>query len=95
MNRIGAERGWGPTDRAAFDAQVDLRGAYVVGSPAQVVEKILFHHEVFGHQRTLIQLAIGDVPHRDVLHAIELLGTEVAPAVRAEVAARTSSPAPA
>jgi probable LLM family oxidoreductase len=95
MNRIGAERGWGPTDRAAFDAQVELRGAYVVGSPQQVVEKILFHHQVFGHQRTMIQLAVGDVPHRDVLRAIELLGTEVAPAVRAEVAARAAAPSPA
>jgi probable LLM family oxidoreductase len=95
MNRIGAERGWGPTDRAAFDSQVELRGAYVVGSPQQVVEKILFHHEVFGHRRTLIQLAIGDVAHRDVLRAIELLGTEVAPAVRAAVATRSSTPAPA
>ena len=88
MNRIGAERGWGPTSRRAFDAQVALRGAYAVGSPEQVAEKILFQHELFGHQRTLIQLAIGSVPHRDVLRAIELLGTEVAPLVRAEVARR-------
>jgi probable LLM family oxidoreductase len=95
MNRIGAERGWGPTNRAAFDAEIGPRGPYVVGSPQQVAEKILFLHEVFGHQRMLIQLAIGDVPHRDVLRAIELLGTEVAPAVRAAVATRTASPAPA
>jgi hypothetical protein len=74
---------------------VRLRGAYLVGSPQEVVEKMLFHHEVFGHQRTLVQLAIGDVPHRDVLRAIELLGTEVAPAVRAEVATRTGAAAPA
>ncbi len=95
MNRIGRERGWGPTDRAQFDAQVELRGAYVVGSPDQVVEKLLFQHEVFGHQRTLVQLAIGDVPHREVLRAIELLGTEVAPKVRAEVNRRTPTPTPA
>ncbi|MCU1665622.1 MAG: class flavin-dependent oxidoreductase [Pseudonocardia sp.] len=88
MNRIGRERGWGPTNRGAFDAQVALSGAYVVGSPAQVAEKILFQHELFGHHRTMIQLAIGSVPHRDVLRAIELLGTEVAPIVRAEVARR-------
>jgi probable LLM family oxidoreductase len=88
MNRIGRERGWGPTNRGAFDAQVARRGAYVVGSPAQVAEKILFQHELFGHHRTMIQLAIGSVPHRDVLRAIELLGTEVAPIVRAEVARR-------
>jgi alkanesulfonate monooxygenase SsuD/methylene tetrahydromethanopterin reductase-like flavin-dependent oxidoreductase (luciferase family) len=95
MNRIGRERGWGPTNRGAFDAQVALRGAYVVGSPAQVAEKILFQHELFGHHRTMIQLAIGSVPHRDVLRAIELLGTEVAPIVRAEVARRDQAAAAA
>lgn len=95
MNRIGAERGWGPTDRAAFDAQIGPRGPYVVGSPAEVTEKILTLHEIFGHERMLLQFAIGDVPHRDVLRAIELLGTEVAPAVRAEVGRRTAAPSPA
>ncbi|MCX6465618.1 MAG: LLM class flavin-dependent oxidoreductase [Pseudonocardiales bacterium] len=88
MDRIGAERGWGPTNRAAFDAQTGLRGAYVVGEPEAVAEKILFHHELFGHDRTLLQLGIGTVPHREVMRAIELLGTEVAPLVRAEVARR-------
>ena len=90
MNRIGRERGWGPTSRQAFDAMTDLRGAYAVGDPEAVAEKILFQHELFGHQRTLIQMAIGDVPHREVLRAIELLGTEVAPLVRAGVAARAA-----
>ncbi|OLT14496.1 luciferase [Pseudonocardia sp. CNS-139] len=86
MNRIGRERGWGPTNRAAFDAQAAPGGVYVVGSPQQVTEKLLAQHELFGHDRVLLQFAIGAVPHRDVLRAIELLGTEVAPAVRAEVA---------
>nr|WP_219417503.1 LLM class flavin-dependent oxidoreductase [Pseudonocardia nigra] len=95
MNRIGRERGWGPTNRRTFDAQVGLRGAYAVGSPEQVAEKILFQHELFGHWRTLIQLAIGSVPHREALRAIELLGTEVAPLVRAEVARRAAATASA
>ncbi len=89
MNRIGRERGWGPTNRRAFDAQTELHGAYVVGDPETVAEKILFLHDHFDHDRTLLQPAIGDVPHRDVLRAIELLGTEVAPLVRAELARRT------
>jgi alkanesulfonate monooxygenase SsuD/methylene tetrahydromethanopterin reductase-like flavin-dependent oxidoreductase (luciferase family) len=88
MNRIGRERGWGPTNRQAFDVQTELRGAYVVGDPEAVAEKILFQHGLFGHDRTMLQPAIGDVPHRDVLRAIELLGTEVAPLVRAELARR-------
>jgi probable LLM family oxidoreductase len=87
MNRIGRERGWQPMTRADFDAQRSPRGAFVVGSPREVVEKILFQHRVFGHQRFLIQLTVGSMPHADVLRAIELLGTEVAPAVRAELSA--------
>jgi len=93
MNRIGRERGWGPTNRAAFDAQTGPRGPYAVGDPEAVAEKILFWHGVFGQERTLIQVAIGDVPHRDVLRAIELLGTEVAPLVHAELSRRAPATA--
>jgi alkanesulfonate monooxygenase SsuD/methylene tetrahydromethanopterin reductase-like flavin-dependent oxidoreductase (luciferase family) len=66
-----------------FDALRTLRGALVVGSPEQVVEKILYQHELFGHDRFMAQISVGDLPHAQVLRAIELLGTEVAPAVRA------------
>ena len=90
MTRIGRERGWPPMSRAQFDALREPRGALVVGSPAEVIEKILLQHELFGHQRFLAQLSVGDLAHRDVLRAIELLGTEVAPAVREEVARRTA-----
>ncbi|MGI5131515.1 LLM class flavin-dependent oxidoreductase [Pseudonocardia sp. CA-107938] len=88
MDRIGRERGWGPTNRAAFDAATAIDGAYLVGAPEAAAEKILHLHSLFDHDRMLIQMAIGDVAHRDVLRAIELLGTEVAPLVRAEVARR-------
>jgi alkanesulfonate monooxygenase SsuD/methylene tetrahydromethanopterin reductase-like flavin-dependent oxidoreductase (luciferase family) len=60
----------------------------VLGSPEEVIEKILFQHSIFGHQRFLIQLTVGPMEHERVLRAIELLGTVVAPAVRQEVAAR-------
>lgn len=85
MGRIGRERGWPPPTRAQFDAEGTLRGAHFVGAPEQIVEKILFQHRLFGHDRCLIQLTVGPMPHRDVLRAIELLGTEVAPAVRREL----------
>ena len=52
------------------------------GRPQQVVEKILFQHEIFGHDRFLVQFGIGGTPHEGVLRSIELLGREVAPAVR-------------
>jgi probable LLM family oxidoreductase len=88
MNRIGRERGWAPMGRADFDASLGLRGANFVGCPQQVIEKILFQHEVFGHDRFLMQLTVGSLPHAKVMRAIELYGTEVAPVVRREVRAR-------
>ena len=95
MNRIGRERGWAPMTREQFDAQRELRGSLVVGSPQEVVEKILFQHELFGHQRFLAQISVGTLPHDRVMRAIELLGTVVAPAVREEAARRTGSGDPA
>jgi probable LLM family oxidoreductase len=87
MNRIGRERGWPPLDRTTYDAACSLRGALFVGSPQDVVEKILHQHRLFGHDRFLAQVSVGSLPHDRVLHAIELLGTVVAPAVKAAVAA--------
>ncbi len=58
----------------------------LVGDPRQVIEKILFERELFGNDRFLLQLAIGPTDHLSVMHAIELYGTEVAPAVRQAVA---------
>lgn len=90
MDRIGRERGWPPMTLDAFEAQRAPRGAYVVGSPEEVAEKILFQHELFGHDRFMAQISVGAVEHQDVLRAIELFGTEVAPVVRAEVAKRAA-----
>ncbi len=90
MNRIGRERGWSSLARPDFDALRTRRGALVVGSPEAVVEKILFQHEIFGHQRFLAQMSVGSLPHEQVLRSIELFGTEVAPAVRAEIGRRES-----
>jgi probable LLM family oxidoreductase len=81
MDRIGRERGWPPMSRSDFDAQSEPQGAYVVGSPQQVAEKILWQHERFGHDRFLLQLTVGTLPHPQVMRAIELYGTEVAPIV--------------
>jgi probable LLM family oxidoreductase len=87
MTRIGRERGWPPMQRPTFDALRTLRGALVVGTAKQVVEKILYQHAIFGHDRFLAQISVGGLAHEKVLRSIELLGTEVAPAVRAELGA--------
>jgi probable LLM family oxidoreductase len=87
MTRIGRERGWPPATRLQFDTDISPRGALFVGSPQQVVDKLLYQHQLFGHQRCLLQLTVGPLPHADVMRAIELLGLEVAPVVRRETAA--------
>ncbi len=87
MGRIGRERGWPSPSRAQFDAERSLQGALLIGSADEVVEKIIYQHELFGNQRCLIQFSVGTMPHEKTLRAIELLGTRVAPAVRRELAA--------
>jgi probable LLM family oxidoreductase len=74
--------------RAAFDAQTSPASGLVVGSPREVIDKLLTYHELYGVDRALLQIGFGGMPQRDVLRAIELLGTEVAPVVRREVGAR-------
>jgi probable LLM family oxidoreductase len=82
MGRIGRERGWMPPTRQQFDAERGPRGALLIGDPQQVIDKILFEHSLFKHQRFLLQLSVGTMPHDQMLKAIELLGKVVAPAVR-------------
>lgn len=82
MNRIGRERGWRPLSKADYVAEAGLHGANFVGSPEQLVEKILYQHEIFHHDRFLLQFSVGPLPHAQVLRSIELYGTRVAPVVR-------------
>ncbi len=82
MTRIGRERGWPPTTRRHFEASRSPRGALLVGDPQEVVDKILYEHELFAHDRFLAQFTVGSIAHDKVMRSIELLGTKVAPAVR-------------
>ena len=90
MDRIGRERGWLPMTREQYEASRGLHGASFTGSPAEVVEKILFQHEIFDHDRFLIQFTVGSIPHDEVMRSIELFGTEVAPVVRRDVERRSA-----
>ncbi|WP_432496968.1 LLM class flavin-dependent oxidoreductase [Kineococcus gypseus] len=100
MNVIGRERGWRPFSRTSYEAARSRRGALLVGSPQEVAEKVLLQREQLGIDRFMLHLSAGTMPHRDVMRAVELLGTEVAPIVRAEAgttvpASPLSTPAPA
>ncbi|SFB46064.1 probable oxidoreductase, LLM family [Rhizobium sp. NFR07] len=85
MNRIGRERGWGPTSRAHFDQARGPLGNLFVGEPELVAEKIIAAHGVFKMDRFLLQMAIGPMPHDQIMRGIELYGTKVAPIVRKEL----------
>lgn len=83
FTEIGRERGWPPTTRAQFDAVRGPTGALHVGDAENVVEKILRLHEVLGGiDRFSFQMSVASLPHRQLMHAIELLGTKVAPLIR-------------
>lgn len=90
MTQLGRERGWPPTTRPQFEAMRQPSGALAVGDPQEIIDKILFQHEIFRHDRYLAQFSVGTMPHAQIMRSIELLGTRVAPVVRAEIARRTA-----
>lgn len=82
MSVIGRERGWPPTTRAQFETGRSRQGALFVGSPQQIIDKILYEKELFGLDRFLLHMSVGTMPHAQIMHSIELYGTVVAPAIR-------------
>lgn len=95
MDRLGRERGWGPTNRAHFDQARGPTGNLFVGDPELVAEKIVAAHKVFGNDRFLLQMAIGLMPHDQIMRGIELYGTKVAPLVRKELTGSSYGAKPA
>src|SRR5712664_3887072 len=84
---VAQERGWPPVTRAGFDAQRGPHGALLIGNPDEVVEKIIRHSEALGGiSRITFQMNAASLPHTKLMHAIEALGTRVAPALRHELA---------
>jgi probable LLM family oxidoreductase len=87
LTDIGKERGWPAVTRAAFDAQRGPHGALLIGSPDEVVEKIIRHSEALdGVSRFTFQMNAASLPHAKLMRAIEMLGTHVAPELRKELA---------
>ncbi|MBF8191773.1 LLM class flavin-dependent oxidoreductase [Nonomuraea sp. K274] len=80
-----------PTSWDAVEANYSPGGMVFAGDPLEIAERIIDLHQHVGHRRQFLQMDIGGMPHRDVLASIELLGTEVAPQVRAEINGREGS----
>ncbi|MGA2692903.1 MAG: LLM class flavin-dependent oxidoreductase [Opitutaceae bacterium] len=86
FTRIGRERGWPPTTRAQFDRTRGPKGALLIGDAQSVAEKVLYVNEVLGGiSRLSFQMTVASLPHRRMMRAIEILGTQVAPRIRKEL----------
>lgn len=85
MSRVGRDRGWPPYSREQFEAGRTRDGALFIGEPNEVIDKILYHQEMFGLTRFIMHTDIGAPSHADLMKSIELLGAEIAPAVRKAV----------
>ncbi len=86
FTRIGKERGFGAPVRAQYDAMCEPDGAFLIGDPATVAAKALrIHEDLGGVARLSLQMTNVRLGHEDLLHGIELLGTAVAPVVRAQL----------
>lgn len=87
MTDVGKERGWRPMTRADFDAQLGREGAFIIGDPEEVAEKIIHHSRALGGlSRVTFQMNAASLPHEKLMQSIELLGTRVAPIVRERLA---------
>jgi alkanesulfonate monooxygenase SsuD/methylene tetrahydromethanopterin reductase-like flavin-dependent oxidoreductase (luciferase family) len=84
MTDVGKERGWPPMTRASFDAQRGPDGALLIGSPSEVVDKILRHSEALGGvSRISFQMNAASLPQIKMMRAIDAIGAAVAPALHA------------
>ena len=85
FTKIGVERGWGPVRRSHFDSQTTDLGAFLIGNPQEVAEKILRHSDALGGiSRVTFQMDNAGLTHEKLMKAIELIGTKVSPIVNAK-----------
>lgn len=78
---MGRLRGWPAPDRRAYLAQAHAPGAYYVGDPDDVAERIVDLHSHLGHMRHFLQMDLGGLPQEHLLESLTLLATEVKPRV--------------
>lgn len=82
MDRIGRSRGWPPYQRMQFDFGRTKEGALFIGDANEAIDKILYVQEMFGLTRFAAHMDVGGPSHKDMMKAIEIYGTQVAPKVR-------------
>jgi probable LLM family oxidoreductase len=83
---MGKLRGWPAPDKRQFDIQADAPGAYYVGDPDDVAERIVDLHGHMGHMRHFLQMDLGGLPQDHFLESLTLLAAEVKPRVERLIA---------
>jgi probable LLM family oxidoreductase len=87
FSSVGKERGWGAVTRAQFDAQLGPNGALLIGTAEEVAAKVLRHSKALGGiSRVTFQMNAASLPHEKLMKAVEILGRDVAPILREELA---------
>ncbi|MDM7852848.1 LLM class flavin-dependent oxidoreductase [Pseudochrobactrum kiredjianiae] len=83
--QLGKIRGFAPPPRSHYDSEASGGGAIFAGEPEEIAERIITLQKQLGHMRQFFQMDVGQMPHKDFLRSIELLGTKVKPLVDAEL----------
>jgi probable LLM family oxidoreductase len=91
-DRIGAERGWPPMQRAEFEHEA-VTGSLYVGSPETVARKIAATARALGIDRFDLKYSAGTLSHEKLMRCIDLYGSKVIPLVR-ELLAKDVSATP-
>lgn len=82
MAKISKERGFPGPDPESYRFQANGDGAFFVGSAEEIAERIVTLHRHMRHDRQIFQMDLANIPQKECLKAIELLGTEVLPRVK-------------
>lgn len=82
MSQISAERGFAAPNQQAWEVQANGDGAFMVGSPREVAQRMLEIRDALGIDRWILQMDLSNIDHKTVMRSIELLGTEVSPLLR-------------
>jgi probable LLM family oxidoreductase len=89
MDRVGRTRGWQPFTRPQFEAGRGKQGAYIIGDPAEAIDKILYMHDLFGLTRFSAHMDVGGPSHASLMKSIELFGSVIAPAIQKALKSKT------
>ncbi len=85
MNKIGRERGWQPMNRQHFDMLCEPDGPLMVGSPEEIVEKLIYQYGLFKHTRFLAQIIFGNIPFEKISNSVELFAKDVVPVIKERI----------